>query len=100
MTSIVLRDVTQDDAPLILEMVQAAFDEYRTMLDPPSGAHQETVDTVSQKIAEGGAFLALLDDVPAGCVVYEPEEDALYLGRLAVLRSYRKLGVGRMLVEA
>jgi predicted N-acetyltransferase YhbS len=100
MDSIVVRSVTQVDAPLILGIVQQSFEEYQGILDPPSGAHRETVDTVRGKIAEGGAFLALIGDEPAGCVVYEPEENALYLGRLAVLPAYRKHGVGRTLVKA
>ena len=86
--------------PLLLALVHAAFQEYRPLLNPPSGAHRETLDTIAKRLAEGGAYIAWMGETALGCVLIEPEEDALYLGRLAVLPEYRRLGVARLLVEA
>jgi len=100
MSPIPLREATHDDVALLLSLIHQSFEEYRTLLDPPSGAHRETLDTVRQKMVEGGAFIAWVGDEAVGCVIYEPRESALYLGRLAVLPMYRKQGIGRRLVEA
>ncbi len=98
--SITLTSAVESDVPLLLALVHAAFEEYRPLLDPPSGAHRETLDTIAKKRAEGGAFIAWKGETALGCVLIEPEEDALYLGRLAVLPEYRGLGVARLLIEA
>lgn len=98
--SITLTSAVESDVPLLLALVHAAFEEYLLLLNPPSGAHRETLDTIAQKLAEGGAFIAWKGETALGCVLIEPEEDALYLGRLAVLPQYRGLGVARLLIDA
>jgi ribosomal protein S18 acetylase RimI-like enzyme len=100
MDQITLSSAVQTDVPLLLGLVHAAFEEYRPLLNPPSGAHRETVDTIAQKLAEGGAFIAWMGTTAVGCVLVEHEKDALYLGRLAVLPEYRRLGVARLLIGA
>lgn len=100
MDQITLSAAVGADAPLLVSLVHAAFEEYRPLLNPPSGAHRETLDTICKKLAEGGAFIAWMGETAVGCVLFEPEADALYLGRLAVLPDYRQCGVARLLVEA
>ncbi|MBZ0295773.1 MAG: GNAT family N-acetyltransferase [Anaerolineae bacterium] len=100
MPAITLCTATEADTEQILSLILNAFEEYRGVLNPPSGAHRETLDTIRTKIIEGGGFIAYVDDTAAGCVLYEPETDALYLGRLAVLPDFRKQGVAHALVEA
>ncbi|MCA9324704.1 GNAT family N-acetyltransferase, partial [Candidatus Saccharibacteria bacterium] len=81
-------------------LVVDAFEEFKGKLDPPSGAHLETPEKIAAKMTKGGALLAYADGEIAGCVLYYPEESALYLGRLAVLPAFRQHGVGRALVQA
>ncbi len=100
MSAIILRTATETDTQQVLALILDAFEEYRGVLNPPSGAHRETSDTIRKKLSEGGGFIACIGDQAAGCVLYEPESDALYLGRLAVLPDYRKQGVAHALVEA
>lgn len=95
-----LRPAEEADAPVLLAVVQAAFAEYRELLDPPSGIHKETVETVLEKLREGGAYLALQNGEAVGCVFYALEEGYLYLGRLSVLPRCRGRGIARVLVEA
>ena len=97
---ITLTSAIESDVPLLLALVHAAFEEYRPLLNPPSGAHRETRATISKKLADGGAYIAWKGETALGCVLIEPKEDALYLGRLAVLPEYRRLGVARLLIEA
>ncbi len=94
-----LREATCDDVPTIVAVLQAAFDEYRGRLDPPSGAHGETVEKVRDVMRTACSVLALDGDQVAGCVFYAPADEHIDLFRLAVLPAYRRRGVGRALVE-
>ncbi len=97
---IILTSAVASDVPLLLSLVHAAFEEYRLLLNPPSGAHRETLETISKKLVDGGAYIAWMGETALGCVLIEPDGDALYLGRLAVLPEYRRLGVAHLLIEA
>jgi ribosomal protein S18 acetylase RimI-like enzyme len=89
----------EQDAGLLLSIVQAAFAEYRDRLEPPSGVHHETIETIRHKLETGYASLAYAHDQAAGCVFYQREDEYVYLGRLSVLPAYRRQGVGRALIE-
>jgi GNAT superfamily N-acetyltransferase len=94
-----LREATADDLPTLLALVHGAFEEYRGRLDPPSGAHAETLETLGRALRTGFALLAAVEGRPAGCVFYHRERDHVYLGRLSVLAAYRGHGVGGTLTE-
>jgi len=79
--------------------MQMAFQEYDGVLDPPSGAHTETIETIQRKLATGGAALALRDERPVGFAFYEPYGDSLYFGRLSVLPEFRNQGIGGALLN-
>ena len=101
MPPLTLRDAKLADAPLMTEIILAAFEDHRGKIDPPSGAHNETPEKVRAKLQQGGGIIAYLSESPAGCVVYYPEgHDEMYLGRLAVLPAFRQHGVGQALVAA
>ena len=101
MPPLTLRDATLADAPLMTEIIKAAFEDQRGKIMPPSGAHNETPEKVLAKLQDGGGIIAYVDAAAVGCVVYYPEEkDQMYLGRLAVLPAYRQHGVGQALVAA
>jgi ribosomal protein S18 acetylase RimI-like enzyme len=97
MSQLTLREATDGDLPTALAVLQAAFAEYRGWLDPPSGVHEETVASLRAKMVSGRMVLALLDDTVVGCVLYQPENDHVYLGRLAVLPAYRNRGIATAL---
>jgi ribosomal protein S18 acetylase RimI-like enzyme len=100
MSHLSLRDATNADLPTVLAVLQAAFAEYRGRLDPPSGVHQETVESLRAQMTSACIVLALLDDTVVGCVLYRPENDHVYLGRLAVLPAYRNRGIATALTAA
>jgi GNAT superfamily N-acetyltransferase len=95
---ITLRQAAVEDAPTILRLMQAAFEEYEGVLDPPSGAHQETIESVRCNIANG-AVMAMVADEPAGFAFYRPRDGLLYFGRLSVLPQFRNQGVGTALLD-
>ena len=98
-TSIVIREAIVADIPTLVMLVRTAFEDYRGRLDPPSGAHNETPETVRQALHTGWAALAYVQDEAVGCVFYEQEGEHVYLGRLSVLRPFRQHGIGQALME-
>ncbi|MBL8163081.1 MAG: GNAT family N-acetyltransferase [Anaerolineae bacterium] len=97
---ITLRSARHDEAGMVAEIIRAAFEEYRGVLVPDSGAHAETAEKISAKMAKGGALLACEGERVLGCVVFYPDDGSMYLGRLAVLPAYRGYGIAGRLVEA
>ena len=97
--SFTLHDATLNDAALVTSLIHQGFEEYKDTLYPSSGAHKETLETISAKIEKGGAILARCDDAWAGCVLYYPDEEKglMYLGRLAILPAFRRRGIARAL---
>jgi ribosomal protein S18 acetylase RimI-like enzyme len=100
MTAVVIRPATSDDVSTITTTIRTAFEEYRGVLNPPSGSHNESEDTVAKKLAQGAGFMATVEGALAGVVLCYPEDDHLYLGRLAVLPDFRQYGVGKALANA
>ena len=94
----VLREATPDDIPTLVALIRTAFEEYRGRLQPPSGAHRETAESIGHYLQQGYAVLALRNDEVIGCVCYHQESEHVYLGRLSVLPSCRQYGVGRALM--
>jgi len=94
-----LREAIAADLPTLLALVHGAFEEYRGRLDPPSGAHAETIETLGRALRPGAALLVSVDGQPAGCVFYHREPDHVYLGRLSVLSAYRGHGLGGVLTD-
>jgi len=94
-----IREAVKDEASTLLWLMQMAFQEYAGVLDPPSGVHVETIETVRRKLTAGGAALALVDEQAVGFAFYEPHGDGLYFGRLSVLPEFRNQGIGAALLH-
>jgi ribosomal protein S18 acetylase RimI-like enzyme len=94
-----LREAVEDDLATALAVLHAAFEEYRAWLDPPSGVHRETVESLRGYLERGHLTLALLEQEIVGCVLYHAEESHMYFGRLSVLPAYRNRGIARMLID-
>lgn len=89
MTTIQIHAATVDQAAQILSVLVTAFEEYRQVLDPPSGVFRETVDQILHKLELGGGFVAWDGERIVGVVLYQRYPDYMYLGRLGVLPEYR-----------
>lgn len=89
-----------DEIPIVHRIMLAAFEEYRGVLDPPSGALSETVEDIIRKIApDGGAVIAWNAGEPVGSARYLIYPGHLYIGRVSVLPQHRGLGVGFALLQ-
>jgi GNAT superfamily N-acetyltransferase len=97
--AIQVTNATEEEAPLVYEIMQAAFAEYLGVLTPPSSAHAETVDDVLKAMHEGGAVLAWLDDKAVGSARYAYYPDYFYIGRVSVLPGYRGHGVASAMMN-
>ena len=94
----VLREATSDDILTLVTLIHTAFEEYRGRLEPPSGAHRETAQSIGTYLQQGRAVLALRNDQAVGCVCYHQEGEYVYFGRLSVLPAFRQHGVGLALI--
>ena len=65
-TQLQIRPATVADAAVMVTILHAAFEEYRGKLDPPSGAHRETLESVLNLLAHEHGLLALCDGRAVG----------------------------------
>ena len=95
-----IRLARTEEAALVHRLTQQAFDEYRGRLKPPSSAHDETQAMVATALEQGGALLAFIDGAAVGAARFVPEDDHLYIGRVAVLPEWRGKGIAMALMLA
>ena len=94
-----VRLATTEELSIVHEVMLASFEELRGVLDPPSGAHAETLEDVIVAVEKGGAILALVNKKPVGTARYELHPDHLYCGRVGVLPDHRGQGIASAILE-
>ena len=96
-----IRLLSSADAPVAAELIRAAFADQGKVTDPPSSALRETAEIVAEKLAKGGGAGLVNAGALIGIVLWTPQEDdALYLGRLAVAPAWRGRGLAGRLLDA
>jgi predicted N-acetyltransferase YhbS len=95
-----IRPLFPSDAPEAAALIRAAFADQGIATDPPSSALRETGETVAAKLAAGGGAGGFGREGLIGVLLWTPEPDALYLGRLAVAPAWRGRGLARTLIAA
>jgi ribosomal protein S18 acetylase RimI-like enzyme len=83
----------------VRDIMHAAFAELQAVLPVASGAATETVEDVLNVMRRGGALLAFLDNVPVGSARFILEPDELYVGRVSVIPTHRRLGIASALMH-
>ena len=94
----IIRPSRLEDIPGILGVIQAAFAQYRGLLDPPSSAEHKTLAIVAQELETAEALVAEHDRQVVGCAFHRPRGDSVYLDRLAVAPEHRRQGLGHQLM--
>jgi len=89
---------TREDAARVHGITQAAYAEYRGVLDPPSGVDRETLVDAERAIDDSGAVLAWIGDTAVGAVRFQHAADHLAVVRLAVIPTARGQGIARALL--
>jgi len=84
----------------IVATIHAAFEEYRGVLNPKSGALRETVESITAKARKGVVLGIIEDNRVAACVCATVKDGMLYLDRLAVYPEHRRRGYAEALVQA
>ena len=88
---------TDPEVVEVLPLIRRAFSELDGVIDPPSSLNRVTGTDVARLAAEGEVWA--IGTPPVACVILEPREDALYLGRLAVDPEARRQGHARALLR-
>ncbi|NTF06074.1 GNAT family N-acetyltransferase [Agrobacterium rubi] len=83
----------------LLALIRSSFAYMDGIIDPPSSAHRLTLDTLAQKAEDEIAFVALDGELLLGCIFCKPEEESLYVGKLAVSPLAQGKGVGSVLLR-
>ncbi|MFD2705988.1 GNAT family N-acetyltransferase [Salibacterium lacus] len=93
-------EVEAAEAETVRIVMQQAFAEYDKDVIP-SGAMQETTESIQASIADGEetAAVCYLENRPVGVVRVREEEDALYFFRLSVPPEERGSGIGSALIR-
>ncbi|MCM3781790.1 GNAT family N-acetyltransferase [Neobacillus mesonae] len=96
-----IKQAKADQLHIVHRMMREAFEEYRDVLFPPSGALIEEVVDIQRKIEvnNGGAILVWLNDEPVGSAQYYVKEDYLYIGRVSVIKKARGNGIGKQIIQ-
>ncbi|MFZ5792291.1 MAG: GNAT family N-acetyltransferase [Pseudomonadota bacterium] len=94
-----LRPATAADAAAVAALLREAFAAYDGRLQPRPGALSETEASIAAALEAGAGAVAEAEGAIVGCVLWRPQEDGLYLGRLGVRPGWRSRGIARALVE-
>ncbi len=98
--NLLVREATLDDAQLMAELTRAAW---AGKVAVTSSGHRETAVRVARHLQDGGGFILLADDVPAGSVRWLPLEadpNVWEILRMSILPDYRGNHLSQHLLEA
>ena len=89
------------DATRLEELHRFVQDAFRDLaIDPPSSALKETPADFAARLQSDTIFIASGVGQLIGSIFCTPQEDALYIGRLAVRPDRRRRGIAGTLVDA
>jgi predicted N-acetyltransferase YhbS len=95
-----LRALRLEDADAAASLIREAFAAQSLATDPPPSALRETAASVAAHFRDGGGAALDAGGALIGLVLWAERDDGLYLGRLAVLPSWRGRGAARALIAA
>jgi GNAT superfamily N-acetyltransferase len=90
-----------NDAARVNELHRFVQDAFRDLpIDPPSSVLKETAADFAARLKSDTCFVIEADGHLVGSVFCAPENDALYIGRLAVRADFRRRGVATALIAS
>ena len=97
---IIVREAVLEDAPLIANLTRKAW---AGKCPPTSRGHRDTWVNVNEDLHAGGAFILLVDDIPAGSLRWAPldeDENVWKIRRLGVIPAFCGQNLSQHLIEA
>lgn len=98
---VIIRKATKEDIPRILYITKIAFKSpfvKNGITTKPHESDTFPLDFITKKVF---VLVAVVNDKIAGAVKYMPtKNNSLYIFQLAILKTYRGLKIGRMLISA
>ncbi|MFY0309690.1 GNAT family N-acetyltransferase [Leisingera sp. D0M16] len=81
----------------VLNLIRRSFAYMDGRIDPPSSMHRLTVETLQEQCRT--AEIWVIGAPPQACVFLTPMDGCLHIGKLAVDRPQRRMGLARRLVR-
>ncbi|MDO8651242.1 MAG: GNAT family N-acetyltransferase [Undibacterium sp.] len=97
---VLIREATPEDAQLIAHLTRACWHD---KVAAGSSGHHEALERVTLDLQQGGGFVLLINEEPAGSVRWLPMEadrDTWEMLRMGVLPAFRGTGLSQHLLEA
>lgn len=82
--------------PALLGLLGSEFAYMEGRIDPPSSLRDLTPEALTDQSEKGEIWV--IGSPPVACMFLTPRAGVLYLGKLAVAASHRRLGLARQLV--
>lgn len=95
-----IREATSEDAQLMAELTRSAW---ANRVSASSSGHREAAPRVANDLQQGGGFILLVDDKPAGSVRWLPvdtETDVWEIARMGITPELRGNRLSQHLLEA
>ncbi len=82
----------------LLDLILSSFAYMNGRIDPPSSALGLTPQSLREKAGREIGYAVVENGAMLGCVFCRPEEDCLYIGKLAISPAAQGKGIGRRLL--
>ncbi len=87
------------DAPVILDLMIRAFEEYKHA-KPPTSALKETVESITAAMEDGEqALIGYIEEEPVAMVRLLLNDDSLYFSRFSVVPEKRGQGIAKKILR-
>lgn len=97
---VVIREANVEDAPLLAHLTRNCW---AGKVAATSSGHHESSEKVEQELLQGGGFVLLVNDEPAGSVRWLPldgDDTTWEMRRMGILPAFRGEGLSQHLLEA
>ncbi|MEM7749947.1 MAG: GNAT family N-acetyltransferase [Pseudomonadota bacterium] len=88
------------DWPTLHQLLVDSFAYMKGRIDPPSSLDRMSTETLRDKSAEETLIVVWLDSTIVACGFLKENQDAIYLGKLAVREDMRGRGILRQIMSA